>query len=85
MTLTILAIQLTLKKTTSKVKKSIQGEIDAVIYFEEYEACKSKVTPEDEIILECNKCGVLMKCSRCSKSAVFVQHVANNAMLDYSK
>ena len=47
------------------------GEIDAVLFIDEYEACitcKSKVHIEDDIIAECSKCGTMMKQKRCTKS-----------------
>lgn len=57
------------------VKKSIEGEIDAVIYTDEYEACmtcKSKVMIEDDIIAACSKCGIVMKRSRCMSLPKFL-------------
>ena len=53
------------------VKKTIEGEIDAVLFVDEYEACftcKSKVQIKDDIIAECSKCGTMMKRKRCMKS-----------------
>lgn len=45
----------------------IVGEIDAVVYSEEYDGCKSKVKSDDNITGECSKCGAIMKLSKCSK------------------
>ena len=46
------------------VRKVIEGEIDGVLYSKEYcgcISCSAKVTGEDELIVECSKCGMVMK------------------------
>ena len=51
-------------------RKVIEGEIDAVMYFEEYEGCvgcTAKVKCSDEFTVECTKCGMVMKRSKCTK------------------
>ena len=48
----------------------IEGEIEAVMYFEEYEGCvgcTAKVKCTDEFVVECTKCGMVMKRSKCTK------------------
>ena len=52
------------------VKKEVEGEIDAVIYSDNYESCvrcSVKVTWTDYGIAECKRCGTVMKTSKCSK------------------
>lgn len=54
------------------VKKVIEGEIDGVVYCDEYAGCmgcSAKVRSEDEIVAECTKCGMVMKASKCKKFA----------------
>lgn len=52
------------------VRKTVEGEIDGVLYSDEYFgclACTAKVKSDDEILGECMKFGMLMKMSKCSK------------------
>ena len=52
--------------------KTVEGEIDVVMYSEEYYGClicKAKVNSDDNITGQCSKCGALMKLSKCSKYA----------------
>ena len=51
------------------VKKVVEGEIDGVVYCDEYAGCMgcSKIRSEDEIVAECMKCGMVMKVSKCKK------------------
>ena len=51
-------------------RKVIEGEIDAVMYCEEYDGCvgcSAKVQCSDEFAVECTKRGIVMKRSKCSK------------------
>ena len=51
----------------------VEGEIDAVEFFDEYVqciGCKSKVESLDRIIGECKKCGILMKMKRGVKCVI---------------
>ena len=52
------------------VRKVVEGEIDGVMYGEEYEgciSCSAKVTGDDEVAAECTKCGMWMKRSKCKR------------------
>ena len=52
------------------VVKKVEGEIDGVVYCDEYAGCmgcSAKVRSEDEIVAECMKCGMMMKVSKCKK------------------
>ena len=53
------------------VTKVVEGEIEGVLYNEEYVGCmrcnKAKVQSEDGVLAECTKCGVIMKVTKCSK------------------
>ena len=52
------------------VKKVVEGEIDGVVYCDEYAGCmgcSAKIRSEDEIVAECMKCGMVMKVSKCKK------------------
>ena len=49
----------------------MEGEIDGITYVDEYKACtacKSKVKSKDDLIVECTKCGIMMKHNHCTKS-----------------
>lgn len=50
------------------VRKVVEGEIDGVVFSEEYFgciACSSKVKIVDDLIAECSKCGMTMKQAKC--------------------
>ena len=52
------------------VRKVVEGEIDGVMYGEEYEGCigySAKVTGDDKVAAECMKCGMWMKRSKCKR------------------
>lgn len=52
------------------VRKIVEGEIDGVMYSDEYTACiacNAKVKSEDNVLGECTRCGMLMKLSKCKK------------------
>ena len=52
------------------VRKTVEGEIDGVLYSNEYAgrlACSAKVKSDDNLLDECTKCVMLMKISKCSK------------------
>ena len=52
------------------VKKVAEGEIDGVVYCDEYAGCigcSAKIRSEDEIVADCIKCGMVMKVSKCKK------------------
>ena len=57
---------------SSVVRKVVEGEIDGVLYSDEYcgcIACNGKVKSEDDMLGECTKCGMLMKLKKCKKLA----------------
>ena len=46
------------------VRKVVEGEIDGVLYTDDYEgciSCNAKVKANDDVVAECTKCGMLMK------------------------
>ena len=52
------------------VRKVVEGDIDGVVYVEDYEGCigcTAKVTGGDEVAAECTKCGMWMKRSKCKR------------------
>ena len=52
------------------VCKVVEGEIDGVLYTDDYEgciACNAKVKANDDVVAEYTKCGMLMKRSKCKK------------------
>ena len=52
------------------VRKVVEGEIDGVLYTDDYEGCigcNAKVKANDDVVAECTKCGMLMKRSKCKK------------------
>ena len=52
------------------VRKIVEGEINSAVYSEVYDVCIScnvKVKSEDQLITECLKYNMMMKCSRCKK------------------
>ena len=52
------------------IRKVVKGEIDGVLYKDEYEGCvgcNAKVKANDDMVAECTKCGMLMKTSKCKK------------------
>ena len=50
------------------VRKVVEGEIDGVLYSDEYcgcIACNAKVKSDNDVLGECTKCGMLMKLKKC--------------------
>lgn len=57
---------------SSSTFTTIEGEIDVIVSVDEYTSCrtcKAKVTPANEIIGECTKCGSVMKLAKCTNAA----------------
>ena len=61
------------------VKKVVEGEIDGVVYCDEYAGCmgcSAKIRSEDEIVAECMKHGMVMKVSKCKETLAAGEIVA---------